>query len=122
MDIERTFTAGKKESIMSGGFIAILVDVFDLDGTVYYIDVAYTFAFQRENPTAVLIDNKVMQEISSDRELTSGAQEDRDEFDSDYGHLSCCSCHISPPCGYCTHPGNPDNQEEDDECWELIND
>lgn len=28
-----------------------------------------------------------------------------------------CSCHVSPPCGSCTHPGNPLNQEGDDSCW-----
>ena len=27
---------------------------------------------------------------------------------------SGCSCHISAPCGHCTHPGNPDNLNEDD--------
>lgn len=48
-------------------------------------------------------------------QLTEKAQEDRDDFISDD---SCCSCHMNPPCGHCTHPGNPDNQEDDEECWE----
>lgn len=48
-----------------------------------------------------------------ERVLTPEAQADRDDFDAEDG---CCSCHISPPCGYCTHPGNPLNQE-DDSCW-----
>jgi hypothetical protein len=48
-----------------------------------------------------------------ERVLTAEAQADRDDFDRDDGG---CSCHISPPCGYCTHPGNPLNQEDDD-CW-----
>lgn len=51
--------------------------------------------------------------------LTEEAQSDRDEFDSmDW----CCSCHINPPCGYCTHPGNPANQEEDEDCWIEVQD
>lgn len=30
-----------------------------------------------------------------------------------------CTCHLGhPPCGYCTHPGNPENQEEDPDAWE----
>lgn len=28
-----------------------------------------------------------------------------------------CSCHISPPCGSCTHEGNPINLEETPEAW-----
>lgn len=51
----------------------------------------------------------------SERVLTAAAQADRDDFEADRG---CCSCHVSPPCGYCTHPGNPANQEENEECWE----
>lgn len=47
--------------------------------------------------------------------LTKEAQADRDDFDStDYGG---CSCFISPPCSFCTHPGNPVNQDYFDECW-----
>lgn len=48
------------------------------------------------------------------RRLTAEAQADRDDFES---RDSGCTCFISPPCGHCTHPGNPHNQE-DDECWE----
>lgn len=54
-----------------------------------------------------------------DKQLTPEAQADRDDFDSDYGHSGCCSCHIFPPCGFCTHPGNPLNQDEDESCWET---
>jgi hypothetical protein len=50
----------------------------------------------------------------SSRVLTDAAQADRDDFDRNEG---CCSCHISPPCSACTHPGNPLNQDEDDSCW-----
>jgi len=55
------------------------------------------------------------------RRLIESAQRDREEFD-DYYHLSGgCSCHICPPCSFCTHPGNPLCQEECDECWEEDN-
>jgi len=50
--------------------------------------------------------------------LTQDAEADRDDFNSDIGYDGCCSCFISPPCSWCMHPGNPRNQEEDDECWE----
>lgn len=30
-----------------------------------------------------------------------------------------CTCFISAPCGYCTHPGNPIAIEETDEFWEY---
>jgi len=43
-------------------------------------------------------------------------QELADNFNSD----ECCSCHISPPCGYCTDPGNPDNLAEDEDAWEEV--
>ncbi len=46
--------------------------------------------------------------------LTPAAQAERDNFDAAYGD---CSCHLSPPCGSCTHPGNPMNQDEDEGCW-----
>lgn len=51
-----------------------------------------------------------------ERELTAEAQADRDDFDRNHDR-DCCSCHLSPPCGFCTHPGNPLNQEEDDNCF-----
>ena len=28
-----------------------------------------------------------------------------------------CSCHISPPCSSCTHPGNPANLDVTDDAW-----
>jgi hypothetical protein len=49
--------------------------------------------------------------------LTDEAQAERDTFHSCYGFFGCCSCHSMPPCGFCTHPGNPTNQEEDESCW-----
>jgi hypothetical protein len=51
-----------------------------------------------------------------ERELTPEAQADRDAFERDYDGGNC-SCHLSPPCGSCTHPGNPLNQDEDESCW-----
>ena len=51
--------------------------------------------------------------------LTKEAQEDRDDFFRLYPWGSGCLCHIMPPCTYCTHPGNPMNQE-DDQFWEDI--
>jgi hypothetical protein len=55
--------------------------------------------------------------IKPEPELTDEAQADRDEFVSMSDERGC-SCHISPPCGYCTHPGNPANQE-DPSCWKV---
>ena len=51
------------------------------------------------------------------RVLTDEAQADHDRFVAKYGYDGNCSCHISPPCNCCLHPGNPRNQEEDDACW-----
>jgi hypothetical protein len=51
-----------------------------------------------------------------ERILTPEAKADRDDFNWIYAD-GCCSCFISAPCGYCTHTGNPANQEEDDSCW-----
>ncbi len=31
-----------------------------------------------------------------------------------------CTCFLSPPCGYCTHEGNPANLDETPEAWEYI--
>lgn len=52
-------------------------------------------------------------------ELTQAAQIDRDDFEAKYED-SGCSCHNNPPCSFCTHPGNPANQEEDENCWRKI--
>jgi hypothetical protein len=48
--------------------------------------------------------------------LTDAAQANRDEFEAEYGGGDC-SCHISPPCNSCLHPGNPANQDDNDNCW-----
>ncbi len=55
----------------------------------------------------------------SERELTEVAQLERDSFSlflEDHG----CTCFISPPCSYCTHPGNPLNQENDKSAWVSV--
>lgn len=31
-----------------------------------------------------------------------------------------CTCFISPPCGHCTHEGNPANLDETPEAWQEI--
>jgi hypothetical protein len=48
--------------------------------------------------------------------LTDEAEAEYASFYREYGGGNC-SCHISAPCGSCTHPGNPSNQAEDDTAW-----
>lgn len=69
-----------------------------------------------ESPTACTAFQPVGGE-TPERRLTDEAQAERDQFESTYGRGGNCSCHISPPCSSCLHPGNPANQEEDDSCW-----
>lgn len=52
-----------------------------------------------------------------ERTLTEEAENERMDFIFTYGDGGC-SCHIASPCSYCTHPGNPANQDEDETCWE----
>lgn len=51
------------------------------------------------------------------KQLTLAAQADRNAFEADADELGGCSCHLHPPCSYCTHPGNPANQAENASCW-----
>ena len=54
-----------------------------------------------------------------ERMLTAEADAERADFDrgwADHG----CTCFKCPPCSYCTHPGNPRNQDEDESCWQLV--
>jgi hypothetical protein len=53
------------------------------------------------------------------RVLNKLGQDLEDEFAAEMSD-SCCSCHISPPCSYCIHPGNPANLEESDDCWDEV--
>lgn len=49
-----------------------------------------------------------------DKSWREQALADRREWES----MGGCSCHISPPCGSCVHPGNPMNCEDfEDEIW-----
>ena len=58
----------------------------------------------------------------AERILTPEAEAEREDFEAMYGMLGNCSCHISPPCGSCVHPGNPRNQEEDETAWMAAGD
>ena len=42
-----------------------------------------------------------------------------DEFNEERERYGC-TCHVNPPCGYCTHPGNMSNLECTDEAWEEV--
>jgi len=53
----------------------------------------------------------------SERTLTPAGEKEREMFEETYGSDGNCSCHNSPPCGSCLHPGNPLNQAERDDCW-----
>jgi hypothetical protein len=50
--------------------------------------------------------------------LTNEASEERNLFTAIYGYASCTCFMGCTPCGWCTHPGNPQNQD-DDSCWEV---
>src|SRR5271170_5537548 len=54
------------------------------------------------------------------RRLTEAAQRDRDAFDRYLRDNGGCGCHSHPPCSYCTHPGNPMNQDENETAWEDV--
>lgn len=49
-------------------------------------------------------------------ELKPEYQDLADEFEDLYGDRGC-TCFINPPCGYCTHEGNPIALEEDPDAW-----
>lgn len=52
------------------------------------------------------------------RRLTADAEHDRAEYESE--HRGCHCFMGCAPCGDCTHPGNPRNQEEDPDAWEEV--
>lgn len=56
--------------------------------------------------------------VKPEPELTDEAQAERDDFEVYKDESGGCRCHLNPPCGYCTHPGNPANQE-DPSCWKV---
>jgi len=49
--------------------------------------------------------------------LTDEAAAEQDDFERVHGDRGC-TCFLSPPCSWCTHPGNPLNLECDDTAWE----
>ena len=52
------------------------------------------------------------------RQLKPEYQKLRDNFAEQFEFYSCCSCHISPPCEFCIHEGNPSNLAENEDAWE----
>lgn len=56
--------------------------------------------------------------VTFDEEMLTEAALNEYEMFLDQGFDDAgCSCHISPPCPFCTHPGNPLNLMEDDSAW-----
>jgi len=53
--------------------------------------------------------------IKPDMVLTDEAQNDYDDFNSRFEGCTCFLGH--PPCGFCAHPGNPLNLNEDESAW-----
>lgn len=53
----------------------------------------------------------------TERRLTEEAEERIAEFEKVWGDRGC-TCFISPPCAWCTHPDNPHNVHEEDDAWE----
>lgn len=52
-------------------------------------------------------------------ELTEEAENLYHQWCTDYEDRGC-TCFISPPCGHCTHEGNPRNIEESDDFWRPV--
>lgn len=51
------------------------------------------------------------------RSMMPWAEQEHAEFVAQHGYHGNCSCHISPPCGSCVHPGNPENLDVTPEAW-----
>lgn len=49
--------------------------------------------------------------------LTDEGEQYKHDFETEMQDSSC-SCHISPPCAFCLHPGNPANLDANDSLWE----
>jgi DNA repair protein RadD len=47
-----------------------------------------------------------------ERAAMTPAERDREDFESEFAGSGCNCWQVRAPCGYCTHPGNPINQEE----------
>lgn len=48
--------------------------------------------------------------------LTEDARAEHDEWQMEH-HDRGCTCFLSPPCSFCTHPGHPLNLNETPEAW-----
>lgn len=59
-----------------------------------------------------------MADVRKPRRLTAEAEERIATFEQEYGRAGC-SCHLSAPCHWCTHPDNPINVHEEDGAWEA---
>lgn len=44
--------------------------------------------------------------------------EEGEDLYYDWDSIGGCTCFISPPCNYCTHPGHPISLAESPELWE----
>lgn len=53
------------------------------------------------------------------RRLTKEGEELRKEYERHFASTGC-SCHISPPCPACLHPGSPWNLEVSEDLWEEV--
>lgn len=49
-------------------------------------------------------------------ELLPWAQKEAESFQNAFEDHSC-TCFLSAPCNFCTHPGNPMNLEETEDAW-----
>lgn len=66
------------------------------------------------NKCTTALRRKIWAEMSQkernyDRHFATSDSEDLDRYyNPDNQHNSCCSCHINPPCSYCTSKSNED--------------
>lgn len=60
---------------------------------------------------------KTYPDVPRGKQLTPWAEDELADWGRLYGDCGC-TCFISPPCGSCTHPGNPYNLEATDDAWE----
>jgi len=77
----------------------------------------YASDYALHNVKPLPIDNITGAKTMRERKLKPECQERVELFEFEYDN-SGCSCHLAAPCAYCTHPDNPANIAEEDECWE----
>jgi hypothetical protein len=90
----------------------------------------FPFVLKRSIPVAALIIKPVpvndwAMAMASDKPprmvrlyLNEWAEAEADDFRRVHGGGNC-SCHISPPCCSCMHPGNPFNLNETEDAWVM---